>query len=112
MQSEAQTQAAHDANRVIEINNVSTRFGGHVVHAGLDLEVRRAEIFALIGGSGKVVLTKGKNILRGDRLIVDMTTGTSRVESTSGPVQAVFESSGGSGQPGAGPTSILPGAKK
>ena len=37
---------------VIEISKVSTRFGDHVVHAGVDLEVRRAEIFALIGGSG------------------------------------------------------------
>src|SRR6185369_8422603 len=37
---------------VIEVSQVSTRFGDHVVHAGLDLEVRRAEIFALIGGSG------------------------------------------------------------
>jgi phospholipid/cholesterol/gamma-HCH transport system ATP-binding protein len=37
---------------VIDISRVSTRFGGHVVHAELDLQVRRAEIFALIGGSG------------------------------------------------------------
>ena len=37
---------------VIEIQKVSTRFGEHVVHAELDLEVRRKEIFALIGGSG------------------------------------------------------------
>ncbi len=37
---------------MIEISKVSTRFDDHVVHAGLDLEVRRAEIFALIGGSG------------------------------------------------------------
>jgi phospholipid/cholesterol/gamma-HCH transport system ATP-binding protein len=37
---------------VIEISKVSTRFGDHVVHAGVDLEVRRAEIFALVGGSG------------------------------------------------------------
>jgi phospholipid/cholesterol/gamma-HCH transport system ATP-binding protein len=37
---------------VIELRNVSTRFGDHVVHAGLDLEVRESEIFALIGGSG------------------------------------------------------------
>ncbi len=42
----------HDDDRVIEISRVSTRFGEHVVHAGLDLEVRRAEIFALVGGSG------------------------------------------------------------
>ena len=37
---------------VIELRGVSTRFGNHVVHDGLDLEVRRAEIFALVGGSG------------------------------------------------------------
>jgi len=36
----------------IEIQKVSTRFGEQVVHADLDLEVRRKEIFALIGGSG------------------------------------------------------------
>ncbi len=71
----------------------------------------RSNLVTMQGGSGKVVLTKGKNILRGDRLIVDMTTGTSRVESTSGPVQAVFDSSG-SGQGGGGPTSIIPGSKK
>jgi len=37
---------------VIEINKVSTRFGEHVVHSGIDLDVRKGEIFALIGGSG------------------------------------------------------------
>lgn len=37
---------------VIEIRKMSTRFGDHVVHSELDLEVRRGEIFALIGGSG------------------------------------------------------------
>ena len=47
MQDEAQTDEA-----VIEISKISTRFGDHVVHSELDLEVRRAEIFALIGGSG------------------------------------------------------------
>ena len=36
----------------IEMRNVETRFGDHVVHSGIDLEVRRGEIFALIGGSG------------------------------------------------------------
>jgi phospholipid/cholesterol/gamma-HCH transport system ATP-binding protein len=40
------------ADTVIEMNQVSTRFGAHVVHSGIDLEVRRAEIFAVIGGSG------------------------------------------------------------
>jgi len=37
---------------VIEISKLSTSFGDHVVHSGIDLEVRRGEIFALIGGSG------------------------------------------------------------
>lgn len=40
----------HEA--VIEISKVSTRFGDHVVHTDINLEVRRAEIFAVIGGSG------------------------------------------------------------
>ena len=49
---------------------------------------------------GGVVLTQGQNILRGDRLVVDMTTGVSRVESDTGRVQGLFQSSGGSGPPG------------
>lgn len=36
----------------IAISQLATRFGSHVVHAGLDLEVQRGEIFALVGGSG------------------------------------------------------------
>ncbi|MFO7705192.1 MAG: ATP-binding cassette domain-containing protein [Halopseudomonas sp.] len=37
---------------VIEVHQLSTRFGSHVVHAGLDLDVRQGEIFAIVGGSG------------------------------------------------------------
>ena len=37
---------------VLEMHQVVTRFGAHVVHNGIDLAVRRAEIFAVIGGSG------------------------------------------------------------
>ncbi len=44
--------AANADDSVIQISKVSTRFGDHVVHSELDLEVRRAEVFALIGGSG------------------------------------------------------------
>ncbi len=43
---------AHTDETVIELSKVSTSFGTHVVHSDIDLEVRRAEIFALIGGSG------------------------------------------------------------
>lgn len=37
---------------MIEIRKVSTRFGAHVVHSEVTLDVRKGEIFALIGGSG------------------------------------------------------------
>jgi phospholipid/cholesterol/gamma-HCH transport system ATP-binding protein len=40
------------AEPVIEMKAVTTRFGDHVVHDGVDLQVRRGEIFAVIGGSG------------------------------------------------------------
>jgi len=51
METAAHTDA--DTNqRVIEISKLSTHFGDNVVHSELDLEVRRDEIFALIGGSG------------------------------------------------------------
>lgn len=36
----------------IEISQLTTRFGDHVVHADLDLLVHLTEIFALVGGSG------------------------------------------------------------
>jgi phospholipid/cholesterol/gamma-HCH transport system ATP-binding protein len=45
-------QAAPNDAPVIEIRGLATRFGAHVVHEGLDLEVKRAEIFAVVGGSG------------------------------------------------------------
>lgn len=37
---------------VIELSHVATRFGAHVVHADVNLQVQQAEIFALVGGSG------------------------------------------------------------
>ncbi len=40
------------ADTVIEIKQLSTSFGDHVVHTDISLQVGRAEIFALIGGSG------------------------------------------------------------
>ena len=50
----------------------------------------RANLITMLGG---VVLTQCKNVLRGDRLKVDMTTGVSRVESDSGQVQGLFDQS-------------------
>ena len=37
---------------VIDLQQVVTRFGSKEVHKGITLQVRRAEIFAVIGGSG------------------------------------------------------------
>ena len=54
----------------------------------------KSNMITMLGG---IVLTQGKNVLRGDRLLVDMTTGVSRVESDSGRVQGLFISSGGQG---------------
>jgi lipopolysaccharide export system protein LptA len=48
----------------------------------------------LITMKGGVVLTQCSNVLRGDRLVVDMTTGVSRVESDRGKVQGLFAQSG------------------
>jgi phospholipid/cholesterol/gamma-HCH transport system ATP-binding protein len=50
MQSAMQHNVKDSA--VIQISKVSTRFGEHVVHTNLDLEVHQGEVFALIGGSG------------------------------------------------------------
>jgi lipopolysaccharide export system protein LptA len=61
----------------------------------------KTNLVTMLGG---VVLTRGKDVLRGDRLLVDMTTGVSRVESDNGRVQGLFQSSGGQGG------SLLPGA--
>ena len=70
----------------------------------------------LITMTGGVVLTQCKNVLRGDRLLVDMTTGVSRVESDGGKVQGLFDQSdkGCGGAPGAtkpGRPIPLPGKK-
>ncbi len=53
MEPTAQMQDSTPAQEVvIEMKHVSTSFGAHVVHSDVNLQVRRAEIFALIGGSG------------------------------------------------------------
>jgi lipopolysaccharide export system protein LptA len=55
--------------------------------------------------SGNVIMTQGKNILRGDKLIVDLTSGVSRVESgknANGRVQMLL-------QPGSGGPIDMPG---
>jgi lipopolysaccharide export system protein LptA len=75
----------------------------------------RANLITMAGG---VVLTQCKNVLKGDRLKVDMTTGVSRVESDTNKVQGMFiqgencGSGSGGAKPAPAPTpSLIPGKK-
>lgn len=54
----------------------------------------KSNLITMVGGSGGVVLTQCKNVLKGDRLFVDMTTGVSRVESETGRVVALLPQGG------------------
>jgi lipopolysaccharide export system protein LptA len=81
----------------------------------------KTNLITMLGGSGgQVVLTQCQNVLRGDKLMVDMTTGVSRVESDSGKVQGLFiQTQGGANgkcgtpvAPGAGSPVQLPGSGK
>jgi phospholipid/cholesterol/gamma-HCH transport system ATP-binding protein len=51
---------------VLHLSNIETRYGSRVVHAGIDLEVKRGEIFAIVGGSGsgKTTLLREMLLLR------------------------------------------------
>ena len=51
-QKDAEIPPAQSRATVIEMRNVSTSFGEHVVHTDINLEIHRNEIFAIIGGSG------------------------------------------------------------
>jgi lipopolysaccharide export system protein LptA len=66
----------------------------------------------LITMQGGVVLTQCKNVMRGDRLTVDMTTGVSRVESSgTRGVQVLLPQASAGGGPGGGCGQDAPGAK-
>lgn len=79
--------------------------GDVVVNQNDQIATGEAAIFDMdtniVTMTGNVVLTQGQNVLRGSKLVVDMTTGYSRVESgnsNNGRVQGLFVPSGGNGQ--------------
>jgi phospholipid/cholesterol/gamma-HCH transport system ATP-binding protein len=47
-----------ESDIVVDVRGVVNRFGGQVVHDGLDMQVRRGEVFGILGGSGS-----GKSVL-------------------------------------------------
>lgn len=47
-----------DAETIIKVRGLTKGFGSHLVHEGLDLDVRRGEILGIVGGSGT-----GKSVL-------------------------------------------------
>jgi lipopolysaccharide export system protein LptA len=51
---------------------------------------------------GNVVVSQGQNVMRGDRLVVDLTSGVSRVDAGKGPVRMLIQQ-GGDGKSGATP---------
>lgn len=50
--SELSDKLMNDASCIIEIEDMQTRFGQHIVHQNLSLQVRQGEILTLVGGSG------------------------------------------------------------
>ena len=58
-----------NADVVIALDKICTRFGSHVVHKDLDFEVRRGEIVAIVGGSGS-----GKSVLLREMIMLQQPT--------------------------------------
>ncbi|MFZ6679296.1 ABC transporter ATP-binding protein [Undibacterium sp. Tian12W] len=52
MSANQSTNPAQEYEYAIDMEQVCTRFGDKIVHQGLDLQIRRGEIFAIVGGSG------------------------------------------------------------
>ena len=71
------------SENVIELQQIGTRFGEHVVHEDLDLNVRRGEILGLAGGSGS-----GKSVLLREMILLQKPT-SGRIQLFGGDVAAL-----------------------
>ena len=60
---------------MVELRGLTMRFGDRLIHEGLDLDVRRGEILAIVGGSGSGKTT----LLREMTLLQQPTAGSVRV---------------------------------
>ncbi|KUY48043.1 MULTISPECIES: ABC transporter ATP-binding protein [unclassified Burkholderia] len=67
--------AAHGDDLVIEVRNLTKRYGRNIIHQKLDFDVRRGEIVAIVGGSGSGKTTLVRQILGLER----PTSGTIKV---------------------------------
>jgi lipopolysaccharide export system protein LptA len=85
---------ASSIKKLEALGNVKVTQKDQVVTGETAVFDTKTNLITMLGG---VVLTQCKSVLRGDRLLVDMTTGVSRVESDSGKVQGLFDQSSGSG---------------
>src|SRR3954467_2903161 len=50
--------AEPNSDLAVDVRGVVNRFGRQLVHDGLDMQVRRGEVFGILGGSGS-----GKSVL-------------------------------------------------
>ena len=48
---------------IIDVRGLWTQFGDHIVHRGVDLQVRTGEVLSLVGGSGSGKTTLMRQIL-------------------------------------------------
>ena len=62
MSTDAST-VQHAGAPIIDVRGLWTQFGDHIVHRGVDLQVRTGEVLSLVGGSGSGKTTLMRQIL-------------------------------------------------